>query len=297
VIKMRTKAPQEFAQSTLRIFYNEFRREISSARVWIVLGIFVMFDLMMLLSFAYMLTADTAETNGIPEVFQNPTEETWANIAAMLSGAFYFSLLGLGGASYFGAGAIARDMKSGTLRLVQATPTSREATYIGRNIAAFFLSYFLAFIGYIVMLIGMLVVGGFADLDIVASAEIALELGLKMQVIIILSILVAITTTAAFGTIARNPTAAAIVGIAFFILIDSFLVIGASLFPEEWHLENLSFGYHQAEVIRWLIGSFDRDYVRYETTSFPSLSVAMLLAIPLTAMGIGVYYYRTMDLD
>lgn len=294
---MSRRASQEFAQSALQVFYNEFRREISSSRAIIVLGIFVMFDLLMLLSFAYMLTADPTETNAVPEAFQDPTAETWANIAVILSGAFYFSLLGLGGASFFGAGAIARDMKSGTLRLVQATPTPREATYIGRNISAFFVSYFLAFIGYLVMLIGFLAVGGLADLDIVASAEIALELGLKMQVVIVLSILVAITTTAAFGTIAKNPTAAAIAGISFFILIDSFLGIGADLFPEEWHLENLSFGYHQSEIIRWLIGSFDRDYARYETISFPSVSVAILLAIPLIAVGIGIYYFRTMDLD
>jgi ABC-type transport system involved in multi-copper enzyme maturation permease subunit len=180
---------------------------------------------------------------------------------------------------------------------MQATPISREATYIGRNMSAFIVSYILAAIGSIFMMVGFIILGGLADVDMAAVAEIVIELGLKMQLVIAISILVATTATATLGTVTRSHTIGAIGGISFFILIDSFLGIGATLFPEDWHLENLSFGFHQSEIIRWLIGRFDVDYVRYGTISIPWGSVAVLVAIPLVATAIGLYFFRTMDLD
>lgn len=294
---MGSRVSREFGQSILRTFYYEFRRDILGSRALIVLCVFVMFDLMMLLSFGYILTAETTDSERLPAAFEDPTAESWGNISIVLSGAFYYSLLGLGAASFIGAGALARDLKSGALRLVQATPTSREATYIGRNISAFIVSYLLAAIGSTFMMVGFIILAGFADVDMAATAEIMIEFGLKIQLVIAISILVAITTTAALGIITRSHTIGAIGGISFFILIDAFLGIGATLFPEEWHLENLSFGFHQGEIMRWLIGKFDVNYVRYGTISIPWGSIAVLLAIPIVATAIGLYFYRTMDLD
>lgn len=288
---------KDFLASIYRVFRNELRRDILASRVLVILAIFVMFDLLMLFSFGYLMTADPAEAGAVPKAFEDPTAKTWSNLTVVLGGAFYFSLLGIGAACFFGAGALARDLKSGALRLVQATPTSREATYLGRNLSVFFISYFLAAIGSIIMMIGFIIIGGLAELDIATMAEIVLELGLKMQIVIAISILVGTTTTAALGVITKSQTVAAIGGISFFILIDSFLGIGATLFPEEWHLENLSFGYHQSEMIRWLIGRFDANYEIYESIDMPLGSVAVLVAIPAAALLIGTYFYRNMDLD
>ncbi|MHA2274033.1 MAG: ABC transporter permease [Candidatus Hodarchaeales archaeon] len=290
---------KDFLRSVYRVFRNELRRDIMSSRTLVILAIFVMFDLLMLFSFGYLMTADPAESGSgaVPQAFEDPTAKTWSNLAVVLGGAFYFSLLGIGAACFFGAGALARDLKSGALRLVQATPTSREATYLGRNLSVFFISYFLAAIGSILMMAGFIIIGGLAELDIATMVEIVLELGLKMQIVIAISILVGTTTTAALGVMTKSQTIAAIGGISFFILIDSFLGIGATLFPEEWHLENLSFGYHQSEMIRWLIGRFDADYEIYEPIDMPLGSVAALVAIPAAALLIGTYFYRNMDLD
>ena len=289
--------PSRYVKSTYHVFTNEFRRDILSSKGLIIAAIFVMFNLLMLLSFAYMTLADQDEDTRFPSAFQDPDSETWTNITISFSSAFYCSLLGLGAASYVGAGALARDMKSGALRLTQATPTSRESTYVGRNMAVFLTSYLLALLGFIVMSAGMIIVGAFAGLDWISTTEGVLGLTLQAQLLLLISIVVATTTTAALGTITKSSTIGTIGGIGFFLLIDSFLLIGASLLPDAWHLENLSFRLHQSEISTWLIGEFNTYYVKIGAGSFPLLSIVILLLIPIAAMIIGMSHYRKMDLD
>ncbi len=284
---------QQFAKSTFNVFSFEFRRDIWSKRAGIIGAIFVMFNMMMLLSFSYMLTADTPEEE-VPEVFQDPDSETWARLSVMLSSGLYFQLLGLGAICYFGAGALARDMKSGSLRLMQATPVSRESNYLGRNASAFLTGYLLALLGSGFLTIGMILIGPMAGVDTADSVVIVLEWSLKLQLMMIASFILATTATAALGTGTRSATIGAIAGIAFFLLIDTFLVIGTQLFPAEWHLENLSFGHHQNEILRWLVGDVETGYRANEV---PLESIGFFLAIPIAALIIGMMLYRRMDLD
>ncbi|MHA2370633.1 MAG: ABC transporter permease [Candidatus Hodarchaeales archaeon] len=284
---------QEFAKSTFNVFSFEFRRDIWSKRAAIIGAIFVMFNLMMLLSFSYMLTADTPEEE-VPEVFRDPDSETWARFSVMLSSGLYLGLLGLGAICYFGAGALARDMKSGSLRLMQAAPVSRESNYLGRNASAFLTGYLLSVLGSGFMTIGMILIGPMAGVDTTDTVVIVLEWSLKLQLVMIASFILAGTATAALGTGTRSATTGAILGIAFFLLIDTFLIIGASLFPAEWHLENLSFGYHQNEILRWLVGDVETGY---RVNEVPLESIGFFLAIPIAALLVGMMLYRRMDLD
>lgn len=284
---------QEFAKSTFNVFSFEFRRDIWSKRAAIIGAIFVMFNLMMLLSFSYMLTADTPEEE-VPEVFRDPDSETWARLSVVLGSGLYFQLLGLGAICFFGAGALARDMKSGSLRLMQATPVSRESNYLGRNASAFLTGYLLAVLGSGFMTIGMIVVGTMAGVSAADTVVIVLEWSLKLQLLMIASFILATTATAALGTGTRSATTGAILGIAFFLLIDTFLVLGARLFPAEWHLENLSFGYHQSEILRWLVGDVETGY---RVNEVPLESISFFLAIPIAALLVGMMLYRRMDLD
>ncbi|MFX0115768.1 MAG: hypothetical protein ACFFB3_14560 [Candidatus Hodarchaeota archaeon] len=284
---------KQFAKTAFDVFSFEFRREIWSKRAAIIGAIFVMFNLMMLLSFSYMLTSDVPEEE-VPEVFRDPDGETWARLSAALGSGLYFQLLGLGAICYFGAGALARDMKSGSLRLMQSTAVSRESNYLGRNASAFLTGYLLALLGSGFMTIGMIVVGMMAGIDASDTAVIVLELTLKLQLVMIASFILATTTTAALGTGTRSPTIGAIAGIAFFLLIDTFLIIGASLFPSEWHLENLSFGHHQSEILLWLVGDLETGF---KPKDVPVESVAFFLAIPIAAAIAGMMLYRKMDLD
>ncbi len=282
---------------TYDVFIFEFRRDLFSKKTLLVGAIFVIFTVFMLMSIGYMMSADVGEGEGVPEIFIDPDEETWANLSVSMGSGLFYQLLGVGAACYFGAGALARDMKSGTLRLVQSAPVSRESTYLGRNFSVFLNSYLLAVFGSIVMTLGMLGIGVFNGLDITEMVPIILEQTLKIQLLLVVSIFIATTTTAVVGTYARSQTIAAVLGISFFILIDSFLAIGIEFFPTDWHLENLSFKYHQQEIVRWLIGNYDLDYHYFSPAPFPSLSILILFGIPIIALITGILIYRTLDLD
>ncbi|MHA2231471.1 MAG: ABC transporter permease subunit [Candidatus Hodarchaeales archaeon] len=290
---MSFQKTKQFAQSTFNVFSFEFRRDIWSKRAATIGVIFVMFNLMMLLSFSYMLTADAQDAE-VPEVFQDPDSETWARLSVVLGSGLYFQLLGLGAICYFGAGALARDMNSGSLRLMQSNPVSRESNYLGRNASAFLTGYLLALLGSGFMTIGMMLVGMMAGIEAADAAMLVLEGSLKLQLVMIASFILATTATAALGTGTRSATIGAIAGIAFFLLIDTFLIIGASLFPSEWHLENLSFGHHQSEILLWLVGDVETGN---RANNIPLESVGFFLVIPMAAVIVGITLYRKMDLD
>ena len=282
--------------SFFNIFRTEFPRYIISRRSIVILGTFFALNSLLLIAFVTVIGGFFPETPEMPDLssYFTPPEGQEAEWAIGLSMGFYFGLITMIIACYFGA-LFARDIKPGTLRLFCVTPIPRSIHLLSRTVTAIITTYIFVLVGHGTLSIGVILIFSSNLVDIIILGKFLL-LFLKLQILQLISIFFAIGLGVIFGLLTRKTGTATIL---FFVIITvfNFLPNITVFLPANFQdlLEILSPNYNMSGLTNWFVAGQESLYSFSENQQI--ISLTYFLGIPTILLILALYHFQHMDLD
>jgi len=282
--------------SFFKIFQTEFFRYIKSRRSIVILGTFFAINSLFLLALASVRWGFFPETPGMPDFssYFTPPEGQEAEWAIGLSMGFYFGLITMIIACYFGA-LFAREIKPGTLRLFCVTPISRNIHLLGRIVTAIITTYIFVLVGHGTLSIGLILIFSNNLVDLVILGKFLL-LFLKLQILQLISIFFAISLGVIFGLLTKKTGTATILFFMIFTLFN-FLPSIAIFLPVNLQnlIEILSPNYNMSALTNWFVPGQEVIYSFSENQWI--ISLTYFLGIPIILFILALHHFQHMDLD
>lgn len=286
---------QQDSISFFKIFRTEIQRYVKSRRSIVILGTFFALNSFSLFVIGSVIWGFFPEPPGMPDFisYLTPPEGQEAEWAITLSKGFYFGLITMIIACYFGA-LFAREIKPGTLRLFCVTPISRNIHLLSRIVTAIITTFVFVLVGHGTLSIGIILIfsNNLGDLVILGKF---LVLFLKLQILQLISIFFAISFGVIFGLLTKKTGTATILFFMIYTLFN-FLPNIAIFLPVNVQdmIQIISPGYNFSALTDWFVPG-------QSTLSFSEnqwiISLTYFLGIPTILLILALYQFQQMDLD
>lgn len=236
---------------------------------------------------------ETPETPDFSSYF-TPPEGQEAEWAIGLSMGFYFGLITMIIACYFGA-LYAREISPGTLRLFCVTPIPRSIHLLSRTVTAIITTYGFVLVGHGTLSISVILIFSSNLVDVVILGKFVF-LFLKLQILQLISIFFAISFGVIFGLLTKKAGTATILFVIIFMLFN-FLPNITIFLPVNFQdlLEILSINYNMSALRNWFVPGQESLYSFSENQWIVSLTY--FLGVPSILLLLALYRFQHMDLD
>ena len=243
----------------------------------------------------------------LTETFSQAKADEWIYFVGDVGLAFFAGIIGIGVSSYLGGQLLSKDLKNGSIRLINSYPISRKSIYISRIINGGLL-YLPLSIGISLVVVSVGTLMGFARLGYSLMDHIGLYFRTVFAMIIIMFMVGFLAAMMAnlFGIIFGSETQGIVLSVVILAFGDIVVTILASIVPN-WHLEVLSITYHRTKIYEYLLqvsGTTDsqRGFERvniYQSAhiGFPISSFVAVVVFPFILAYLGYIKFKRMDLE
>ncbi|MHA2030358.1 MAG: ABC transporter permease subunit, partial [Candidatus Kariarchaeaceae archaeon] len=241
------------------------------------------------------------------ENYRNAQPDVWIYLVGDITLAFFAGLIGIGVSAYIGGQLLTKDLRNGSIRLINSYPISRKSIYTSRVLTGGLLYLPLTvLIAFIIVTYGTLL--GSSKLDYKISDQLEIYFRTLITVILIVFFVgyLAAMTANFFGILFKSETQGIILSIVILAIGDIIVTILSAIVPD-WHLENFSITYHRTQLFEYLLqvkgevdqtGGFERTAI-YQSAdiSFPFTSFFTVFIFPLFLAYLGYLKFKKMDLE
>lgn len=277
----------------------EYLREFLNKKNIAFIGVFTAF--MALVTFILNVQLTEGEN------YQNAEPDVWIYLVGEVTLAFFAGLIGVGVSSYIGGQLLTKDLRNGSIRLINSYPISRKSIYFSRILNGGLLYLPLTvFIALVLVTFGTFL--GSGKLDFNFSDNLGLYFRTLFTVIAIVFFVGYLAAMMAnlFGILFGSETQGIVLSVVILAIGDIIVTIISAIVPN-WHLENFSITHHRTELFEYFLqiqGEIDQSRGFERTTvyqsadvSFPLASFFVLFIFPLFLAYLGYLKFKKMDLE